>query len=130
MISSLSTLQLCELVASSLKSKSSIDEVLQVWHSVGKTVLTQLKAGKGVRLQQLGLFSLTEGRKPTFTPSNELLKSYRLKSQAVPPPGNVPTALLNYTQLAQISGASRELRKNILLWSRQWVVLSWKGVMC
>ena len=83
----LSTLQLCELVKSSLGAKSSLDEVLKIWHSVGTVVKTQLKAGKGVRLQQLGLFSLTPAGKPIFAPSADLLRSYKLKARAMPSAG-------------------------------------------
>eukprot|EP00605_Chrysophyceae_sp_TOSAG23-4_P001099 GSChrysophyteH1.ASY1.ANO1.1205.1 assembled CDS len=109
----LSTAQLCELSAASLGSRVSVDECLQGWHCVGKVVLKQLSSGRGVRLPALGTFTMTPSGIPTFVASQEMVKNYKLKVRPNDAAGNIPVTSLNFSQLSQFSGLSRELCEKI-----------------
>ena len=111
-MSFLSTLQLCEQTCASLKTIS-IEDCLTVWHAIGKVVRTQLQANKGVRLGQLGTFTKATSGGTTFVPASEILKCYKLKAKPNPQPDSVPISGLNFTQLSQSSGVSREIAEKI-----------------
>ena len=97
----------------SVKINLTLEDVLTVWHAIGSLVKIQLSQRKGVKLPQLGTYSLSTTGDPVFIISGELANQYKLKQRAQSASEKVPTSLLNFMQLSSDCELPRDLTEKI-----------------
>lgn len=132
-----STHQLAEQTCKALGGKVSLEDILTVWHAIGKQfwgfhylpivlVLTtvmllllgnvvkhQLTYKKGVKLSSFGTFTLTEKGEPVFLISSDLTSQFKIKQRPQPASGNISTNPLNFTAVREGTDISRETVEKI-----------------
>ena len=107
----LSTHQIHEAVTKALEKEKglALNDVIATWQAVGTLVKQQLFQGKGVRITGFGSFA-TLGKEPVFVMGTDFGRQCSLKQKAmVGSPDNIPIAALNYAQLAETVGKTRDV---------------------
>ena len=109
-----STNQLCELTSNNMGNKATLDEILLVWHNIGKIIISQLEIKKGVKLSSLGTFTLSNKLIPIFNISNDFSNEYQLKQKGqISQTENFPIVMLNYSTLGQLCNIERDKTEKI-----------------
>lgn len=138
-----STHQLAEQTWKALGGKSTLEDILTIWHSVGKllrlscflssftmcrldtfsflhvfagnVISDQLTHKKGVKMSSFGTFTLTEKGEPVFLISSDLTTQFKLKQRPQPASANISTSNLNFSQVREGTNIPRDLVEKIYL---------------
>ena len=87
----------------------SLEEVLSIWHTVGKILEANLLHGRGTRIDGLGTFTYSTTGSPCFLASSDFKARAGLKQAGAPTVGAQPVSKLSLTRVASEAGLPRSL---------------------
>lgn len=109
----ISTHKLAEDTVRAMKGQFTLEDVLAVWHSLGRSVYQNLVMKKGVKLTSLGTFSLNRSEQPIFVMSSALAQKFKIKQADQTMPENIPVTIINFSQLTEGTLSGRYYNKNL-----------------
>jgi Ca2+-binding EF-hand superfamily protein len=104
-----STHEILEKVYNSLNTtttnnnKLTLDNIIEIWYSIGHVIKTQLTLKKGVKLISFGTFTLTDSNIPFFSVSLDLKRQFKLNQKILLSSSSlISTTNLNFSQVIDL----------------------------